>query len=97
MLDAVQALVCAASPPTYQAPRWPLVDLDSAAEVIGATALGADRPANPRALASAEPGADNDGGGGGGSLGAWGLLALALALAVFALRRAVLAEPARPA
>ncbi|MEO6407865.1 MAG: S8 family peptidase [Burkholderiaceae bacterium] len=89
ILDAAQALVYARSPARYQAPNWPRVDLDSAAEVVVATALGIDRPGEPGfidavpASATEVPG---DGRAGGGALGEGWLLGLALAL--LALRRA---------
>ena len=83
ILDAAQALAYAKSPATYQAPNWPRVDLDSAPEVVSATALGIDRPSNPGTIDAAPVGvaveATSSGGGGGGALGAGWLAGLALA------------------
>jgi serine protease len=80
LLDAEQALRYAASPQSYQAPNWPKVNLDSAAEVATAVALGADRPPNPSVLGSS---VSADGGA-----GATGIVWLAgLAAALLALRR----------
>ncbi len=83
VLDAAQALAYARSPATYQAPNWPRVDLDSAPEVVSATALGIDRPSNAGTIDAAPVGvaveATSSGGGGGGALGAGWLAGLALA------------------
>ena len=88
ILDVAQALAYAQSPAGYQAPRWPLVDLDSAAEVINASAVGSDRPGQPAPIEAAPVSvADLTSGSasGGGSLGEGWLIGLALAL--LALRR----------
>lgn len=80
ILDAEQALRYARSTEGYQAPLAPLVDLDSAAEVVGATALGADRPADLQAVANGSAA------GAGGATGIGWLLGLGAA--VHWLRRA---------
>lgn len=80
ILDAEQALRYAQSTEGYQAPLSPLVDLDSAAEVVSATALGADRPADLQAVTNGSAA------GAGGATGIGWLLALGAA--VLWLRRA---------
>ena len=86
ILDVAQAIAYAQSPATYQALNWPRVDLDSAAEVVSATALGIDRPGEPGVIEAAQGGTAVEAtSGGGGALGT-GWLA-ALALAALALRR----------
>ena len=86
ILDVAQALAYAQSPSTYQAPNWPLVDLDSAAEVVRATAVGPDRAAEagvPDSVTTAAP----TPAGGGGALDTGWLLGLAAAVAGLAARR----------
>jgi len=83
LLDAREALRFAADPPRYTAPAWSLERLDNA-DLQRAVALGADRP--PNVAASPPSPGQGGGGGGGGVAGGWPW-GLALAGAIWALRR----------
>ena len=87
ILDVAQALAYAQSPSTYQAPNWPRVDLDSAAEVVRATAIGPDRAAEAGVPDSVSTAATAQASGGGGALDAGWLLGLAAAVVGLAKRR----------
>ncbi|MEO7151872.1 MAG: S8 family peptidase [Burkholderiaceae bacterium] len=88
LLDVVQALVYADDPTGYQPVHWPLVDLDSAAEVASAAVLGLDRSANAAVLdeAAVASAAAGGSGAGGGAFDGWALAVIAAA--GWALRRA---------